>query len=97
MNIADPHGPMSPYGKVGSIMNVVMSALFGGIAVVVGIVIGEPMPFVGGLGFWAMCAFAFVPIMRRAIRYEREKNARRAGAIVSPHEDIPNRGDRTLD
>ena len=48
MNIADPHGPMSPYGKVGSIVNVVMSAVFGGIAVVVGIVIGEPMPFVGG-------------------------------------------------
>ncbi|WP_285363369.1 hypothetical protein [Microbacterium sp. LMC-P-041] len=97
MNIADPHGPMSPYGKVGSIVNVVMSAVFGGIAVVVGIVIGEPMPFVGGLGFWAMCAFAFVPIMRRAIKYERETNARRAGAIASPHEDIANRGDRTLD
>lgn len=74
MNITDPHGPMSPYGKVGSIMNVVMSAVFGGIALVVGIVIGEAMPVVVGLLFWAMCAFAFVPIMRRAIKYEREKD-----------------------
>lgn len=74
MNIADPHGPMSPYGKVGSIINVVFSGVLGAITLVVGIVIGEPIPFLAGLGFWAMCAFAFVPIMRRAIKYEREKD-----------------------
>ncbi|MFJ2541295.1 hypothetical protein [Microbacterium sp. NPDC087589] len=72
MNIADPHGPMSPYGKVGSIINVVFSAVLGAIMLVVGVASGEPIPLVAGLGSWAMCAFAFVPIMRRAIEYERK-------------------------
>ena len=72
VNITDPHGPMSPYGKFGSIANVVMSAVFGAVAVVVGLVTGEAFAFVVGIGFWAMCLLAFVPIMRRAIKYDRE-------------------------
>lgn len=63
---------MSPYGKFGSIANVVMSALFGAVALVVGIVSGEALAVAVALGFWAMCLFAFVPIMRRALKYDRE-------------------------
>lgn len=65
---------MSPYGRVGSTINVVFSAVLGAIALVIGIVNGDVGPVVVGLGFSAMCAFAFVPIMRRAIKYEREKD-----------------------
>ncbi|MDR6198632.1 membrane protein implicated in regulation of membrane protease activity [Microbacterium sp. SORGH_AS428] len=73
MGFSDPHYPLGPYGRIGSVVNVAMSAIFGAVAIAVGFVTGQGGAFAAGLGLWAMCVFAFVPVMRRALKYERER------------------------
>lgn len=70
----DPRTPIGPFGRVGSTINVVFSAVLGAIVLVSGIVNGDTGPVGVGLLFWAMCAFVFVPIMLGAIKHERDKN-----------------------
>ena len=86
MNISDPRTPIGPNGSVGSVINVVASAVFGVIAIVVGLVEGTPGFFVVGLVFWGMCLFAFVPVMKRARKYEQERREAQAAMLAKARE-----------
>ncbi|MFK4791808.1 hypothetical protein [Microbacterium sp. ZW T5_56] len=75
----------SPYGRIGSTVNVVVSGGSALFLTIWGITHGAPQFFLVAAVFAGMCVFGFVPVMRKAYAAKRATPA--ANVDMPPQDD----------